>query len=222
MSLQKASLISSAVTFFGSICLSSEFERLSSLVWVLSERFCNHLIILTKGAATSGTQPPAQEQDSSQPLPGLPWLDPPRTILRGRAESRTWSSNSPRPWKSSGDQWWLICWEKLMYRDAMSLVQHPFLNSGTWHSLASLFHFMSFRQWHLPWGKNMKIWRRSCQKLSHHLRWWLVSVGCAHHVDVLKWAVARWGGVRCCVWCCVNHIFKGTSLLSWDEIFGHF
>ena len=113
---------------------------------------------LTKGAATFVTQPPPQEQDSSQPLPGLPWLDPPRTILRGRAESRTWSSNSPRPWKSSGDQWWLICWEKLMCRDAKYLVQDPFLNSGTptWHSLASLFHFMSFRQWHLPWEKNMR------------------------------------------------------------------
>ena len=42
-----------------------------------------------------------------------------------------------------------------MCRDAKYLVQDPFLNSGTptWHSLASLFHFMSFRQWHLPWEK---------------------------------------------------------------------
>ena len=48
MSLQKASLISSAVTFFGSICLSSEFERLSSLVWVLSKIFYNHLTIWQK------------------------------------------------------------------------------------------------------------------------------------------------------------------------------
>ena len=146
MSLQKASLISSAVTFFGSICLSSEFERLSSLVWVLSERFRDHLIILSKGAATFGTQPPPKEQDSSQPLPGLPWLDPPRTILRGRAESRTWSSNSPRPWKSSRDQRWLICWEKLMCRDAKYLVQDPFLNSGTptWHSLASLHYRLRY------------------------------------------------------------------------------
>ena len=113
---------------------------------------------LTKGAATSGTQPPPQEQDSSQPLPGLTWLGRPQTILRGRAESRTWSSNSPRPWKSSGDQWWLICWEKLMCRDAKYFEKDPFLNSRTptWHSLASVFHFMSFRQWHLPWEKNMR------------------------------------------------------------------